>query len=176
MKRQLNTRLSILIIFTMFFVVPCLWSSRAFSGDSLQEATELLESGRNEEAISSLEKHIKENPSDYEALMLLGEAYSGTGKYKKALNAYRMALRITPGESKALIGVAICYGGMGMKFEAIEILEQVVEGDPKNATAHYYLGVAYERVRSINKAWEQYQVLKNLDKKLADKLYKVIFW
>ena len=68
----------------------------------------------------------------------------------------------------------------GMRLDkysmAIEAFKRVVENSPDHAQAHFQLGVCYEHKNWIGEAWEQHEILKTLDKKLADKLYHIIFW
>jgi len=53
---------------------------------------------------------------------------------------------------------------------AIAALEQAVNLDPKNATAHYELGIAYANLGNKQKAMEEHKILETHDKELADKL------
>jgi serine/threonine protein kinase len=50
-------------------------------------------------------------------------------------------------------------------------LEQAVNLDPKNATAHYELGIAYAKLGNKKMAMEEHKILETKDKELADKLF-----
>ncbi|MBW2066235.1 MAG: tetratricopeptide repeat protein [Deltaproteobacteria bacterium] len=176
MRLRLNRGHHVMVLSALFLFMLLIPRLKASSEVDIEGAGKLIQTGRYEEAIDYLEKTRKGDPTNHEALLLLGRAYREIGKCKKAVEVYKKALTVNPTDSRALIGTGICYGNMGMKLEAVSVFEKVVEGEPNNALAHFYLGVAYERVRSMNKAWEQYETLKTLDRKLAEKLYKVIFW
>jgi serine/threonine protein kinase len=49
-------------------------------------------------------------------------------------------------------------------------LEQSVNLDPKNTTAHYELGIAYANLGNKQKAMEEHKILETQDKELANKL------
>ena len=53
-----------------------------------------------------------------------------------------VAFADTPAE---LVQVARGYSGRGQDAKAIPLLQQALKGDPKNAEAHYLLGLAYSR-------------------------------
>jgi len=46
---------------------------------------------------------------------------------------------------------------------------------PDLAEAHYGLGVAYLIIRDRGAALEQYSILKNLDRELANELFNLIY-
>jgi hypothetical protein len=46
---------------------------------------------------------------------------------------------------------------------------------PDNAAAHYNLGIAYLSLKNTGDAFEQYKILKTLDKEMANELFNEIY-
>jgi tetratricopeptide (TPR) repeat protein len=130
---------------------------QVFSNENLEAAEKLFDTQEYEKAV-------------------MGDSYRGWGKHKQAIKAYEKALEQDASQKEALMGMGMSYGNMRKYGEAIVPLKHLVEIEPSNALAHFYLGVSYEAMRSMNMAWEEYKILKTLDKELADKLYHIIFW
>lgn len=157
-------------------LVALLFGNQASANEDLEAAERWFESHEYREAIRHLRKVIKKEPSNTRAWFLLGDSYRYLEKQKKAIKAYRTTIGLHPSHKGALLGLGISYAASGQHPEAIVVLTRLTEIDPSNASAHFYLGVSYEAVRSIGLAFEQYKTLKPLDKKLADRLYHIIFW
>jgi Tfp pilus assembly protein PilF len=168
MKRSV---LSVLIVLSIF-VLP----GQVFSNEDLESAEKLFNAQEYKKAVKHLKHVTKEDPSNTRAWVLMGDSYSSWGKHKEAIKAYEKALELDASHKEALMGMGMSYGNMKEYGEAIVPLKQLVEIEPSNALAHFYLGVSYEAMRSISMAWEEYKILKTLDKELADKLYHIIFW
>ena len=168
MKRSV---LSVLIVLGIS-VLP----GQVFSNENLEAAEKLFNAQEYKKAVKHLEEVTKEDPSNTRAWVLMGDSYSGLGKHKQAIKAYEKALEQDASQKEALMGMGMSYGNMKKYGEAIVPLKHLVEIEPSNALAHFYLGVSYEAMRSMNMAWEEYKILKTLDKELADKLYHIIFW
>jgi Flp pilus assembly protein TadD len=61
-----------------------------------------------------------------------------------------------------------------MYKEAVNALKQAIRVNPNNAEAHYNLGFAYLMLNDKNSALNEYEILRNLDIKFANKLYREI--
>jgi Tfp pilus assembly protein PilF len=163
--------LSVLFVLSIF--IP---AGQALPDENLDAAEELYNAQEYKKAVKKLEKVAKEDPSNTRAWVLMGDCYRSWGKDKKAIKAYEKALALDASQKGALMGIGMSYGNMNKYGDAIVSLKHLVEIDPSNALAHFYLGVSYEALTSISLAWEEYKILKTLDKELADKLYHIIFW
>jgi Tfp pilus assembly protein PilF len=149
---------------------------QVLSNENLEAAEKLFDTQEYKKAVKHLKEVTKEDPSNTRAWVLMGDSYNSWGKHKQAIKAYEKALEQDASQKEALMGMGMSYGNMRKYGEAIVPLKHLVEIEPSNALAHFYLGVSYEAMRSMNMAWEEYKVLKTLDKELADKLYHIIFW
>ncbi len=168
MKRSVLSVLFVLIIF-----IP---KGQALPNENLDAAEKLINAQEYKKAVGRLKEVTQKDPSNTRAWVLMGDSYSSWGKHKQAVKAYEKALELDASQKEALMGMGMSYGNMNKYGEAIVSLKHLVEIDPSNALAHFYLGVSYEALRSMNMAWEEYKILKTLDKELADKLYHIIFW
>mgnify|MGYP006268701361 CR=1 FL=1 len=59
--------------------------------------------------------------------------------------------------------------------EAIESYKQAIRIKPDLAEAHLNLGMVYLRTGDRGSALEEYKILRNLDKDLADRLFSLIY-
>lgn len=163
----------VLSLIVLIFLMP---TGGAFSSENLDSAKKLFAEKEYKEAIRHLKKVTKEDPANTSAWLLLGSCYGKLGKDRKALKAYQKVNQINPTHEEALLAMGMSYRRLGKNSMAIEALKEVIQVNQANAEAHFYLGVSYEHENWIGEAWEQYEILKTLDKKLADKLYHIIFW
>ena len=168
MKRSV---LSVLLVLSIF--IP---TGQALPNENLDAAEKLFNAQEYKKAVKHLKKVTKEDPSNTRAWVLMGDSYSSWGKHNQAVKAYGKALELDAAQKEALMGMGMSYGNMKKPAEAIVPLRHLVEIEPSNALAHFYLGVSYEALSSMSLAWEEYKILKTLDKELADKLYHIIFW
>jgi Tfp pilus assembly protein PilF len=164
------------VLFVLFVLSIFILPAQVFSDENLEAAETLFNAQEYKKAVKHLKKVTKEDPSNTRAWVLMGDSYRSWGKHKQAVKAYEKAIGLDASQKEALMGMGMSYGNMNKYGEAIVPLKHLVEIDPSNALAHFYLGVTYEALRSMNLAWEEYKILKTLDKELADKLYHIIFW
>jgi Tfp pilus assembly protein PilF len=164
------------VLSVLFVLSISMLPGQVFSNENLEAAEKLFDAQEYKKAVKHLKAVTKEDPSNARAWLLMGDAYSSWGKHKQAVEAYEKALGLDAAQKEALMGMGMSYGNMRKYAEAIVPLKHLVEIEPSNALAHFYLGVSYEALRSMNMAWEEYKILKTLDKELADKLYHIIFW
>ncbi len=126
------------------------------------------------ETIEARKQATRENPDDANAHFHLGYAYFNHGLYKESIEAYKQAIRINPDDAKAHNDLSHVYNEIGMHEESIEACKQVIRINPDYADAHYNLGIAYDFLNDRNSALRQYEILKSLNSKLANKLFDFI--
>ncbi len=166
MKRKFVLSLALL-----FFVMP---AGQALPEENIESALKFFNSQEYDEAIDILKEITKKEPSNTKAWTLLGNSYLKLGKNKKAIKSYETAIQIDAKNEWAYIGLGDAYRAMREHSNAIAAYKYAIEINPKNAEAHYGLGVSYDHTVSLTYAFEQYKILKTLDKRLADKLYHII--
>jgi tetratricopeptide (TPR) repeat protein len=131
--------------------------------------------GMYKEAIETYKQAIKIKPDYAMTHFNLGHAYGKLGKNKEAIEAYKQAIRINPNYAGAHINLGIAYGKLGMNREAIEVFKQAIRINPDYADAHYNLGIDYLILNDRGSALEEYKILKDLDLKMANELFNLIY-
>jgi tetratricopeptide (TPR) repeat protein len=149
-------------------------AAQVWADDRLKSAEELSNAGEFKKAVGLLKKVTKEDPSNMEAWLLLGNYSMVLGKHKNAIKAYEQVIEIDPENQAALLGLGRTYSMMRRHLSAIEAYKKVIEINPKHAEAHFDLGVSYDKMSHLTYAFEQYKILKTLDEELANKLYHII--
>jgi tetratricopeptide (TPR) repeat protein len=82
----------------------------------------------------------------------MGLAYTGLGKFKKAIEAYEKAIEINPYYGTAYYNMGIAYTGLGKFKKAIEAYEKAIEINPDYGTAYYNMGIAYTGLDKFEEA------------------------
>lgn len=98
------------------------------------------------EAIIELEELLDEEPDHVEALFLLGEASLECGESALARHAYERVVALTGGDATSLLGLAISRFDTCDLIGAVEAARASIRSDPSRAEAHWYLGLALERL------------------------------
>ncbi len=94
--------------------------------------------GRFKQSIQAMEKAIRLNPkapSHY--FQFLGDAYTGTRQYGKAIAALKKALSLAPNYFRARLGLVVCYVRTGQMKLARAEAAQVLRINPKFSLALY---------------------------------------
>jgi protein O-mannosyl-transferase len=130
--------------------------------------------GRSEDAIESYKQVINIKPDDADAYYNLGLTFAKLGRYGDAIESYRQVVRIKPDYINAYNNLGAVYGKLGRYQDGIESFKQAVKIKPDSALSHFNLSLAYLDTGDKNSAIEEYEILKTLDTKLADKLLSLI--
>jgi Tfp pilus assembly protein PilF len=131
--------------------------------------------GRYDESIENCKEAIKIKPNYAKAHYNLGTAYMQTGRYNEAIESYKQAIKIEPDYAPTYCNLGYIYGILGRYNEVIESYKEAIKIEPSLAAGVYYnLGIAYLEIGDRSSALEEYKILKNLDKRKADKLFGLI--
>jgi len=163
-----KTTISLILIFILML------TSQALADENLESAKKLFSAEKYKEAKNLLKKVTKEEASNAEAWVLLGDCYTRLGKNKDAIRAYQRGLAIDPEHADAIFRLGVNYTLLGNHSNAIEAYKEVIRIQPRHAEAHFRLGISYDSIGRIGDAFEHYKILKTLDERLADELYEII--
>lgn len=164
------------IVFSLIILAILIPPTQVLCEANYDSAEELFNAGEYKKSSKLLKKVTKKDPSNKDAWLLLGGCYSRLGKDRSAAKAYQKVILIDPAHDEALFALGMSYVRLDECSAAIEAFKRVIENSPDHAKARFHLGVCYEDENRIEYAFEQYRILKTLDEKLADKLYRIIFW
>ena len=129
--------------------------------------------GRYQKEIEAYKQAILIKPDNAKVYESLGGVYWLTGRYKEAIESYKQAILIKP-DFNAYYWLGVTYGTMYRYKEGIEALKQAIRIKPDNVDAHYLLGTYYFCHAERRRAFEEYEILKNLDMNKANKLLNLI--
>src|ERR1700750_2110320 len=101
----------------------------------LHLATVLMQLSQPAEAAATLEIAHEHQPRDIGVLNELALCYSAQGSYDKALPLAQEAMRLGPEGAATAYEAAIALQGLRREHEATPLFAQVVEKEPKNASA-----------------------------------------
>ncbi|MHC4820490.1 MAG: tetratricopeptide repeat-containing S1 family peptidase [Planctomycetota bacterium] len=131
--------------------------------------------GRTLDAIDCYREAVRLKPRFSQAYANLAYALLKTGKKEEAVEAYRDAIRQNPSDSEAHAQLGVLYRGLGRSKEAQRSFEQAIRQNPKHAGAHFHLGMLYVEIGNKGGALDEYKVLKEIDRKTAERLFEVIY-
>ena len=115
-----------------------------------------VEQGDEKTLRFSLKRLPQLRTKNSDELVTIGDAYTGKGEYKRAIEAYKQAIRINPDDAEAHYGLGLAYGHLGQNRKAIEALKQAIRINPDHAKAHYSLGVIYGNLGRDREAVDAY--------------------
>jgi len=127
------------------------------------------------QAKSTFDKALVVKPDLVSARIGLGYAYLGMGKTGTAVKEFETALAVRTMLSdeeivEALEGLGQARLAMGHHKKAEEVYGQMLTMDSNSADAHYGLGRAYAAGGNLDAALKEADILKELDKELAERL------
>lgn len=105
---------------------------------SLNHVNELLLKKENLKAIRYLKKLLDENPSNYQAWLLLGIAKRRLGTLSDAINCFFTATELNPSLLEAWGLLTITYLEKGEKKLAEKTLEKAIQLNPKDKKIQFY--------------------------------------
>lgn len=86
---------------------------------------------------------VAQNPDDIDAKMSLASMMANSGRMNEAIPLFEEAIRLEPDEPKYRLDFAMALQTNGMSADAEVQFLQVLELDPDNHAAHYYLARLY---------------------------------
>ena len=113
--------------------------------DTLEKASALFVQERYAEAIPLLERILKGDPNNLDALLRLATANSSLGRDERALEAFRRASAIAPKSADVRTYLALHYARGRNWEQAVPLLERIVQEAPERLPAVEALARVRER-------------------------------
>ncbi|MCE5305863.1 tetratricopeptide repeat protein, partial [bacterium] len=104
----------------------------------------------------------------------LGLAYGRLHRFEDGIDEFQKVASINPKFADAYFGLGLFYIALKRPNKAIDAYKEVLRLKPDNAEAHYELGKAYLLSWDKISAMKEYNILKDLDKELANQLLDFI--
>jgi tetratricopeptide (TPR) repeat protein len=115
-----------------------------------------MRQGSFQDAIVEAEELLDESPDDVDGLTLLGDASLEVGDTQVAVLAYEKALRISGSTLAALQGLAVARFELCDLVGCIEAAREALRQEPAAPDAHYFLGMALERLGHASEAAQSF--------------------
>ncbi|AOW11054.1 phospholipase D-like domain-containing protein [Flavobacterium gilvum] len=107
-----------------------------------------------------------EKDLSYDELILRAAKRKENASYIMAIHDYRNALKINNDDKNILFDLAYCQSEVGDDKGTIENYSEYLKHYPNSSAAYNNRGIAYERLKEVNKAIEDYSSAILIDEKL----------
>ena len=111
----------------------------------------------NESVFDEVQRKLKENPEDADALYHLADLYERNVQYKEAIDTYKKVLKLKPGSGYVYFKIGTAYDRLDQPSEAVTAFQSAIKYMPAYAVAYNNLGVAYGK---LNKMPQEIAALK----------------
>ncbi len=132
------------------------------------EGVELLEAGKNLEALESLDATLVENESNSDAWICRGISLSRLGRYEEAITNFDRAISINPGDHRIWNDRGIFLRNLGRYEEAIVSYDQAISIKPDKDEAWHNKGFAYFKWGKYVESIDCYNQAISIDADLYD--------
>ena len=116
--------------------------------DAYQDATKLLRSGQQAQALERVDSFLKANPKDARARFLKGVILTEQSKAADAISVFTGLTEDYPELPEPYNNLAVLYAQQGQYDKARSALELAIRTHPNYATAHENLGDIYAKMAS----------------------------
>lgn len=125
------------------------------------------------EAKAEIDTALAISPETYSSYYYLGRILKETKDFGGAVRAFEKAQRDPEFKQRAIIERGLCFLLVGKYDAAIIDFERAIELDKENVNgetlhARYFLAAAFEKLRKIDKALEQWEFIYSLKKNFRD--------
>ncbi len=130
--------------------------------ETLQHAKELLEFGRDQDALTMLEKLLLARPNDAQTFVLLGQAHANRGVWTESEKCCRRAIEIDKLALQAYYTLGLVLQHQKKLDEAVDMMKKVVYLDRNHILGHYNLAGLYREQRMFPNAQKSLDNALNL--------------
>jgi tetratricopeptide (TPR) repeat protein len=131
--------------------------------DVLARAMELERSGRRDEALRAIREAINRGPVTAELVLAMGSIYHLWSRYIEAHHVLAVVLQRFPDNINVLARLAWAAHAIGKVAEAESLMRRLVEQRPREADAHYGLGVVLRSQKRFEQAIDEFRVVIERD-------------
>lgn len=136
----------------------------------LEEANQLFNEKKYDDALSLLKQFLEKNPDIYEAHLSIGDCYREKGEFDRAREEYNTALEQSQKDelsgkeitAKALASIGECYLRQEDFEKAQSYFEQSINTYPENEILAYNVGEIYFSNQKIDEAIRYFELSANM--------------
>ncbi len=110
-----------------------------------ETAVEMLNQGHSREAITVLQRHLKQSPNFAPVHTLLGRAYANLGQWPEAKRYCQSAIALDKLQVEAYYLLGLIYQHQEQLEEAIAMLKKAVYLEPKQPLSYLHLAALYKQ-------------------------------
>ena len=118
----------------------------------VSEAYKLLDNGELQKATVLGEQILKQNPSNHNALMLLGDIFMCEGNLPQAIAHYQQCVEAKPDATQAMLNMAKALASCGKHLDALEAYQAYLKLIPDSAEALEGMAEAFYTLGLLDKA------------------------
>jgi len=117
-----------------------------------------------------LKQVVKVNPNNADAHLFLGDCYADLYHYEEAIRGFKEAIKTNPDDAVTYSKLGDLYSYLGYAEEAIATYRQALTIDPTMVEVRYNLSKVYLDIGEKDLAWNECEILHNLDEESAQEL------
>jgi tetratricopeptide (TPR) repeat protein len=141
--------------------------------ETLRSAFSFLEKGNISQAEFLYKKVIEIQPSNFDALFMLGAIYLLSGNYDLSISFTERALQSDPANASAYYNLGVSYQEKAELDKSVLYYQKAVEFDPALAPAYCNLGTVFQKKNEFEKAVSYYLKALELDPALISASYNL---
>jgi Flp pilus assembly protein TadD len=126
-------------------------------------------------SLEALRQAAASRPGDAQAAFALAQGTHRAAMLEEALAQYRRVVARSPHHAGGHYGIGSVMAQLGRYDDAIGPLREAIRLKPTWAAPHYGLGLVYLLRGDVDEAFGEYQVLRQMDARLADQLFARIY-
>jgi Tfp pilus assembly protein PilF len=132
------------------------------------------DAGNKDLAMSYYKKCLEIDPNYDQAHLALGYLYYQEGDHDREMSHYKDAIEANPSNADAFSSLAAALEDRQEYHLAIEAYERAIEIEPKDTDTRKSLAIDYLVIGRRDKAVEQYDALKSINKGAANDLKRIL--
>ncbi|MCM4155439.1 tetratricopeptide repeat protein [Gramella sp. AN32] len=122
-------------------------------------------------AMSLAKTGLKYKPENTSLLSILGQSYTASLQFKKAIPVYEKLVALGEETEFVLQHLAWAYNNTGRKEDAIEVYQKLLKMQPGNSSYYSQIGSIYYKLKDFEKAKLNFHMALNIKDQKLDKEY-----
>lgn len=153
-----------------YFFKTSIWDS-THQGALYKTSKYHLKNGKSYNAIASARSGLDLRPNNVSLLSILGQAYSASLQFEKAIMPYEKLIELGEGSEFILEKLAKAYRVTNQTRKAIETYNKMLDINDMNSAVHSNLGALYLETNEVEKAQQHFTMALLIKKQPVDREY-----